>query len=653
MKRILQWGAAATLVVACAATGNSQPDPAKWGDVSAEDFLLEPSIPDSEATAYVLVDYGQAEYDPLRNHIEFKVHYRMKILSEDGYDGASRNVYFGKGSKVKDVEGQTFSIDEEGRVQKTKMDKKSIFTEDIGKDSKVLRFTLPALAPGVIVEWRYTRQYDGAGAIPSWQFQSDEPVRWSEYRVTFPPEIQYVFAIQNVDKFDINEETEINHPNGDVKMYRWALSNLPAIRREEFMQSPSSYRAKLDAQFFGYLDPYVGFVTVLKSWDELSDVLREFKEFREVWKPSGDVKDLALHAAEGLATPDDQVKAIYDYVRTSMRWDETFEYFPDHSVRDVLERKSGSSSEINLLLVGMLRAAGFDANPVLISTRTHGRLVMNFPLLDQFNHVLAHVSVDDHDWLLDATDPFRSYNLLPTFALNLKGFLVREDGSKWIDLDRGGWYDESVHLAGRLLPDGDLEGSVEVKEREYAAVSRKKSLEESEPEDLITEEYFDDIEAELDSLSIEMPPSEDEATLSAKVAISSYAQLAGDFMSLNPHVVGRFTANPLQNPNRRYPLDLSSKRKSEYTVSIQLPDDYEVVDLPRTVNIRLPFEGGSFVRIGRVDDDGVLHLRTVLTLSKMAYPVSHYDELREMYGAMTASSNDMVVLHRKVPMAGN
>ena len=44
---------------------------------------------------------------------------------------------------------------------------------------------------------------------------------------------------------------------------------------------------------------------------------------------------------------------------------------------------------LQILLVSMLRDVGLEAHPVLISTRSHGQVVQVYPLLSQFNDVLA------------------------------------------------------------------------------------------------------------------------------------------------------------------------------------------------------------------------------------------------------------------------
>ena len=63
---------------------------------------------------------------------------------------------------------------------------------------------------------------------------------------------------------------------------------------------------------------------------------------------------------------------IFNHVKSTMNWNEFYGYSCDVGVRKAYQDKVGNSAEINLMLTAMLRYAGIDANPVLISTRGNG-----------------------------------------------------------------------------------------------------------------------------------------------------------------------------------------------------------------------------------------------------------------------------------------
>ena len=58
-------------------------------------------------------------------------------------------------------------------------------------------------------------------------------------------------------------------------------------------------------------------------------------------------------------------------------------------MRKAYKDKTGNVAEINLMLTAMLRYAGINANPVLVSTRSNG--IALFPNRTAFNYVIAAV----------------------------------------------------------------------------------------------------------------------------------------------------------------------------------------------------------------------------------------------------------------------
>lgn len=45
------------------------------------------------------------------------------------------------------------------------------------------------------------------------------------------------------------------------------------------------------------------------------------------------------------------------------------------------------------MLVNMLKEAGLSAHTVVLSTTDHGDVIRMFPLISQFNHVIAYVEI--------------------------------------------------------------------------------------------------------------------------------------------------------------------------------------------------------------------------------------------------------------------
>ena len=87
-----------------------------------------------------------------------------------------------------------------------------------------------------------------------------------------------------------------------------------------------------------------------------------------------------------------------------MNWNERNGYSCQLGVKKAYQDKTGNVADVNLMLISMLRYAGLDANPILISTRSNG--IALYPSRSAFNYVIAGIEVENQIILLDATNKY-------------------------------------------------------------------------------------------------------------------------------------------------------------------------------------------------------------------------------------------------------
>ena len=105
-----------------------------------------------------------------------------------------------------------------------------------------------------------------------------------------------------------------------------------------------------------------------------------------------------------------------------------------NGIKSAWDKKSGSNTEINLILINLLRDAGIKAYPLLVSTKDNGEVNTLYPFLQQFNDTMAFVALDDKNYTLNAADKYNPAYLVPYDVLNTQGFLVDENNSWWVML---------------------------------------------------------------------------------------------------------------------------------------------------------------------------------------------------------------------------
>ena len=347
--------------------------PMKWGDVSDAELAMTEYPADPDAAALVLFDYGELSfkdtYEPY-----FEQHTRVKILREAGYGLATVRfsyIHEDRAETLVKVEGQTFVMGPDGKVRKTKLSKSDIFKEKLDDRRTLVSFTLPALEPGAVIEYRYTKRSEYPGWVPDWHFQSKEPTLHSEFVADIPRVLDYVRALHGAPSVEESEPQKVQTRNGEAYRYRWVARDVPALRDEPHMSSAADYEVRLDMQLGSYYHPGQGAVAVLSTWDAFGTELLDDVNFgRRLGRR--DVQRRAEELTAGLPTPQQKVQALYDFVSSSITTTTSAGWLAYSDLDEVLKKGSGTHGEVVLLFVDMARAAGLDADPVLISTRNHG-----------------------------------------------------------------------------------------------------------------------------------------------------------------------------------------------------------------------------------------------------------------------------------------
>ncbi len=71
-----------------------------------------------------------------------------------------------------------------------------------------------------------------------------------------------------------------------------------------------------------------------------------------------------------------------------MTWDGIENIWALNGVKSAWKDKNGTSGEINLILINLLKDAGIKVLPMMVSTHANGRIATTFPDIYQFNKVV-------------------------------------------------------------------------------------------------------------------------------------------------------------------------------------------------------------------------------------------------------------------------
>jgi transglutaminase-like putative cysteine protease len=302
----------------------------------------------------------------------------------------------------------------------TKLNKDAVFTEKESKKYVRKKFTLPGIKEGSIIEYEYRITSDFLFSLQPWSFQGASPCLWSEFRLSVPQFLNYVFLSNGnhpfyirdkkdrIDNFDVREAntaqaTESYRFSSGVTEYRWAMKDVPEIKEERFTSSVANHVSKIEFQLSGYREPLT-FKNILGTWSDVTQELLKDEDFGSALdKTNGWIGDITKPLLAGTASEEEKARKIFMYVRDNITCTAYNGIYAYQSLKNILKNKNGTVSEINLLLTAMLRYADIQAEPVLLSTKEHGLVYPIYPIVSRFNYVVTQATIGGLPYMLDAS----------------------------------------------------------------------------------------------------------------------------------------------------------------------------------------------------------------------------------------------------------
>lgn len=628
------------LSLAIALPAYAQKDIPSYGKIDKADLTMDSVDFDPGAEACVLIKTGDISFN-LSGEATLitEYRYRIKVLKDKGVNSADIKIRYYSRNKLEDLtslSGETYNLDASGNIVKTKLDHSNVYTKQVSKNWSEMVFTMPDVKKGSVFEYKYTKTSKAFWDIDNWEFQTNIPTRYCQLYMTIPQYFDFTYQVRRV----LPLQTE--HPQDGITVM--TMKNIPGLKDEPYMASEGDYLQRAEFQLASIRVPGEMEHTYRTNWGKLNDELLDDDDFGiQLHKniPHTDSLDAALNTIKDSTA---RMAAVFEYVRRHMDWNES-EGFYSESIKSAWDKKVGSIADINLILVNLLRDAHLDAHPILVSTRENGHVNTLYPLLDQFNAVMAVVNIGEKTYILNAADKYTPYRLIPFDVQYSQGFVIDKDQPRWITLvDNKDAYKNMVILNGDIDASGIMTGTASIHNYDYSKNFRCKNL--ATGLDKYKDTYFnkDYTNLKIDSLSIE-GQNNDSVPLTQTLQFTSKLNTSGQYLFITPNLFLGLESNPFVQDKRFSDVDFGYKQSYMIVGSISLPDGYSVESLPK--NIRMIMQDTSIVmeRLMQVDD-GRLSYRISLDFLRPVYFTEEYPDFKEFYKKLYASLNEQIVLRK-------
>ncbi len=597
----------------------AQKVPIRFGDVSMEDLEMKSYPADTSAPAVVLCDYGHFDAQT----VQFTRIIRIKILKKEGYNWAN---YVFPASYKSQVRGITFNL-ENGKIVQEKLKNESIFSERVTDDKYRVRVAMPAVKVGSVFDVQLVMN----GIPNEWKFQDLIPVKYSELIMEWN---QYIDFTKNFFGF---ERLSFTSPT------RWYANDMPAFKVEPYINSEENYITKLE---FG-LQKLLGH-DYASTWEAVSKTLIENSTFQTAQMGSAFLNTLSRNISDSGKSKEEMARMACDSLKKIMKWNKEASLFPSSlNLAARYKMKDGNSSEINLILIMLLKKLDIETTPVVMSTRENGVLSPIFASIDKLNYVIAMAKVGDKTFLLDATDPYLPSTILPFRCLNYVGQTVNKEKSEQIDLSPVAKDKKVVMYDLKVTDDKSLAGKILIQHSDYSAGDFRESYSKYNSQD----EFLDNFKKDKPGLIVTKMDLENidntyvPVTESYEITINNLNDNSGNDLIFLPLFYEQMRENPFKMAERKCPVDFGYKTDNTVIVTINLPDDYKVSALPASVNLRL--EGGAASYLFQAVQTGALiKLTSKFSVGKSLFLPDEYSKLREFYNQVILKQAEPIILKK-------
>ncbi|WP_421919732.1 DUF3857 domain-containing protein [Marinifilum sp.] len=639
----------------------SQINSRKFPEVSVKDLQARACPIDSNAAAQIILDVGNVYFieEDYQIMFVFEKKTRIQVLDKSGYDYAKITIPYYQGAngkeKIKKFKATSYSL-ENGVIKKNTIEKKVLLDDNINRWWNQKKYAFTNVKEGSIIDYSYKIVSPFMSDLREWYFQYDIPVRQSKFKISLCPYYNYIVLKKGF--LEYHKDTVYTEPFGftflskkyKTRVYEWETLDVPAFKEENMITCEDDNRMMIDFQLESYFGYRGGKFELMTSWEMLNEELLERTDFfggyinankRELRKI---LENLKLENK----SDKEKIEAINEYVLKHYLWNGYFGLFSSQLKKSFLESKTGNVADVNLFLHSLLKEAGIESFPVILSTRDHGKVYYKYPFLNLFNYVVLLVKDQNEFLFMDATHPFLPIGLLPQECINGYGLIVKnlekDEKAEFMPLNPS--KENRVILNQSIeidLEKEQIKGKNQLKVDGYKAEKFRSKISQKGTS-AIQYDIIGDSPVELSNL-VAKDIKNNAQPLVVNYNSRSNLDKVGDKILINPFPINSYQENLLNKASRVYPVDYGYLEDEQLFTTIKLPDQCQVEFLPEKETI-VDEELGLEYHYSILPVSNFLQVKAVVKRNQLKYKPENYNNLKAFYDSVVSKLNERIILKR-------
>jgi hypothetical protein len=629
-----------------------------WPPIKPEELKMT-SVPEAPGAPAVIL-YRQVDREDKLLGSKEHVYVRIKILTEEGRKYGDVDIPSLQGKyDISSRRGRTVHADGTAIAFNGKIYDRTIFkSKGISYLAKVLM--MPDVQVGSVIEYEYYIDYQNG------RFFQEE---WVLSEGLFTGEAKFSFTPYTEHGMSVRWNMPAGLPEGvkppEIQAFgvlRMVARNIPAFQTEDYMPPPSELKYRV---LFIYSneaqekDPDKFWKSFAKKQnDEIESFLGKREVLDKIVAETvsrGGSAEVKLHK---LYERTQKIRNLSYQLRKTEEEKKQGGIKPLNNVEELLGNGYGYKRQIDWLFLGLVRAVGFEAHPLLLANRKQNFFKKERMNTSELGFTAVAVKVDGREIYLDPGGEMAPYGLLPWEETGVAGLKLDKTGGTWMETSLE---DSSVSEVRRvaelnLAEDGTLEGKLAVtfSGQEVYALRIDEMLKDEETQKKFLEDKVKEYVAAGTEVELTNKPdlSSSSPTLVAEFHLKApgCASISGKHAIMAVGLFGSTEKHLFEHTSRTYAVYFEHPFGKTDEINIRMPAQWQVRSLPKPKTMDMKAARYDLAVSG---SGNALQIKRQLRIDFVLMDPKFYAPLRSFFQTVKTSDEQQVVLETVGAAAGN
>ncbi len=626
----------------------------KWGKPTDEELKMTTYAPDPEADAVVLYRSTDVSYV---YQSDFKVLYRIKcrvkVLQPDGMQVADRSILYrehqtshARKESVVGLKATAYNL-EDGKLVKTQMENQMVNTERLDKELMVLKFSVPQVRVGTVIEYEYRIESDYYFDLHDWYAQGQYPVAYTSYSLSYPEWFHYNIEETGINSMERKKDVgslSIGGEDVSTNEITFIGRKLPSLKDDDFVWYAEDYGNKVTHELQGIYIPGTMHKNYTATWEDIDKLLLDDEDFGGRLKKSSPFKqEIADSDIPNIQDKRERAAAVFKMLKEKVAWNGDYAFWAK-SASKLLKEGTGSNADLNFLLINMLQDAGIDAVPVVLRQRNQGVMPLTHASLKYLTTFIVGIhDTDSTLTFIDGSVDDGYFDILNSSLLVERGRAVRKDApGDWVNVQAAAYSQKRTVIQTTLNADGVLTGLKIRNLKGEAAASLRQEWRTSKDSVATIVQIQEREGIEISKYQVE-GLHDFSPTVKETINFTKQCDATGDRVYVNPLVFPPLKESPFTDIERMLPVEFPFKQTELVDVSIELPEGWQVEELPKPLMLQTD---GITVRIMGAVNGNVLTMRYQMKLDRTFYAQTEYSDLKAFFDHLAECCKSMSIISK-------